>query len=232
MKRFIIVTLTLLSGNLMASDAKPSAYEFELRDPKTKEVYYTGSEKISLDGKTVRRETSYFDAGKKEVQKESFDFDSESLRAASFISINSLTGEESSVAPKDAGFEVTYKAGSDKKASGSQVSGDSYLANAAGDLILANWDKLMAGKSIRFQLIVPSRGEVIPFQLVRREALTVDGEQREVFTLMPQNILIRLLAPHLEFQFTREKKIRMAVFPSGLPINGAKDKMVEMVFKS
>lgn len=231
MERCIILTLALLSGPSLASTTQPRAYEFELRDPKTKLVYFTGSEKISLDGETVRRETFYFDANKQVVQKESLNFDAKSLRASSFTSINSVTGEESSVTPKDAGFGVSYKATGQTAADESVVSGDSYLASSAGDLILANWDKLMAGKAIRFQLIVPSRGEAIPFQLVRREALKVDGEQREVFTLMPQNILIRLLAPHLEFQFTREKKIRMAVFPSALPINGSKDKMVEMVFK-
>lgn len=222
------LTSWLFASNLWA--AIPSNIEFELRDPKTKEVYYTGSEKITIDGKTAKRETSFFDAAKKEVQKETFAYDAESLRAASFVSSNSLTGEESKISSKEKGFEVSYKAEKDKEAGVSTV-GEAFLPNSAADLILANWDKLVANKAVRFPMLVPSRAEVIPFQLVRRESTTVDGEAREVFTLMPQNLLIRMLAPHLEFQFTKEKKMRMAVFPSSLPIKGSKDKMVEMVVK-
>lgn len=226
--RFVLFLGLFVAGKVMA--AVPGVTNFELRDPKTKEVYFTGSEKVTVDGKDVVRETSYFDSAKKEVQKESFAYDSESLKAGVFSSLNSLTGEESKVSSKEKGYEVSYKENKDEAAT-TAVVGDAFLPNSAADLILANWDKLLANKAVRFPLLVASRGEVVPFQLLRRDTVTVDGEVREVFTLMPQNMLIRLLAPHLEFQFTKEKKMRMAVFPSSLPIKGAKDKMVEMVVK-
>ncbi len=222
-----------MSGQVYASAIAPGSLEFELRDPKTKEVYFTGSETVSINGETARRETSYFDSGKKEVQKDLFDFNASSLSAGSFNSVNKLTGEETSVARLDSGMEVGYRDSGSKDLGKTVVKSteEGYLANSAGDLIRANWDRLIAGKAIKFNLLIPSRGEYIPFQLVRRETTTVNGEQREVFSLMPQNLLIRMLAPHLEFQFNKDKKIRQAVFPTSLPIKGAKDKMVEMVFK-
>ncbi len=231
MRSFLILSSLLLTNTLHASVPAQTDMNFQLRDPKTKEVYYTGLEKISQDGKNVKRETLYFDGSKKEVQRDSFQFDSDSLKASSFQSVNTITGEESLLTPKEKGYELSYKAASDKTADKSLVEADSYLASSAADLILANWNTLISGKAVRFSLIIPSRGEVIPFQLVRRESQTVDGESREVFTLMPQNILIRLLAPHLEFQFNKDKKIRTAIFPSPFPIKGSKDKMVEMIFQ-
>jgi hypothetical protein len=223
-----------MSNQVNASAVAPGSYEFELRDPKTKEVYFTGSETVSVKGETVRRETSYFDSGKKEVQKDLFDFDATSLRAGAYNSVNKLTGEESTVLPSDAGMEVGYRESASKDLGKTVVkpSEDGYLANSAGDLIRANWDRLLAGNAIKFNLLIPSRAEYIPFQLVRRESTRVNGEEREVFALMPQNLLIRMLAPHLEFQFNKERKIRQAIFPTSLPIKGSKDKMVEMIFKS
>lgn len=218
-----------------ATPATSSTVDFELRDPKTKEVYFTGSEKTSQDGKAILKETLYFDAAKKEVQKDSFSFEAASLRPIDFSSSNSLTGEFSKIVPNEAqGLQIEYRPSLEAKTGSGVVKSDArtYLASAAGDLILQNWDHLVAGKAIKFELVVPSRLESIPFQLVRRETLTVDNESREVFTLMPQNILIRMLAPHLEFQFNKDKKIKQAVFPSSLPIKGAKDRMVEMVFKT
>lgn len=227
--RLILLLGVFVAGKLMA--AVPGSMEFELRDPKTKEVYFTGSEKVTVEGKAVHRETSYFDKAKKEVQKETYTFDNDSLKTSSFSSGNTLTGEEVSVTPKDKGYEIVYKAAQGKPATSTLAPLNALLANSAADLIVANWDKLVAGKALRFPLVVPSRGEALPFQLVRRESATIDGEAREVFTLMPQNLLLKTLAPHLEFQFTKEKKLRAAFFPTSLPIKGTRDKMVELVVK-
>ncbi|MBC7661988.1 MAG: hypothetical protein H7249_20025 [Chitinophagaceae bacterium] len=207
--------------------------EFELRDPKTKEVYFTATEKSSLDGNAVHKETVYFDASKKEVQKESFAFDSSSLKAIDYSSTNALTGEESGLTSKNAAFQLSYRANRESKMAAMTLESgkDFFLAKAAGDLILMNWDNLVSGKAVKFDLAVPSRLETIPFQIVKRETATVDNESREVFSLMPQNLLIRMLAPHLEFQYSQDKKMRQAFFPSALPIRGAKDKMVEMIVK-
>lgn len=227
----LALTLSLFPAHsALATSVIPGEYRFEVRDPKTKEVYFTGEEKVSIEGEKARRETLYFDKEKKEVQKDTFNFDKNSLKADSFQSVNKLTGEESQIAPMDKGLELSYRAKTGEEPGKSVLPGDSFLANSAADLIVANWEKLMTGKAVRFSLVVPSRGEVIPFQLVRREAKTVEGEAQEVFTLMPQNILIRLLAPHLEFQFNRDKKIRQAVYPSSLPIDGSPGKMVEVIF--
>ena len=162
-------------------------------------------------------------------------FEASSLRALAYSSSNAMTGEVSMVKATEAlSVEIQYRPSSDGKTGTNVVKSEkqAYLPSAAGDLILQNWDNLLAGKAVKFELIIPQRLETIPFQLVKRESLTVDNEAREVFTLMPQNILIRMLAPHLEFQYDPNKKIRQAIYPSSLPINGSKDRIVEMVFKT
>jgi len=232
----LLASTQLYSATPAASVASTEAAvaQFEIRDPKTKEVYFTGSEKTIQDGSAIRKETLYFNNDSKEVLKDSFAFDAKSLQAIDFQSKNAVTGEESLINSQAEGLAVEYRASRDAKAGKSVLKSDKqiYLASAAGDLIVMNWDHLMAGKSVKFELVIPSRMETIPFQLVRREALTVDNEERQVFTLMPQNFLIRMLAPHLEFQFSKDKKIRLAIFPSSLPIQGSANRMVEMAFKS
>lgn len=236
--RVIALCLLLTSTYLYAAASSPitaAAVSFEVRDPKTKELYFTGSEKISQDGKSIQRETLYFDAAQKELRKESLLFDAGSLRTIRYESSNSLTGEESKVrATESAGLEIQYRPSFEGKTDKSLVKSDRqvYLANVARELILQNWNALLAGKAVAFELLFPARMEALPFQLVRRQTLTVDNEVREVFTLMPQNVLIRTLAPHLEFQFSKDKKIRQGIFPSVLPIKGVKDRVVVVFFKS
>ncbi len=232
MIRIFALYALLATTQIYGGTASPET-QFELRDPKTKEIYFTGREKTSQDGEAIRKETLYFDSNKKEVLKDSFAFDAKTLRAIDFISSNAITGEEIKVSGQDQGLDIQYRPSHDGKTGTNTVKSEKqiYLPSIAGDLILQNWDNLMTGKAVKFDLVIASRMETIPFQLVRREALTVDNEEREVFTLMPQNFLIRMLAPHLEFQYGKDKKIRQALFPSPLPIHGGQNQMVEMVFR-
>jgi hypothetical protein len=60
----------------------------------------------------------------------------------------------------------------------------------------------------------------------------VDGEEREIFALQPTSLIIRILAPRMEFHYTSGAKPRIRQFtrPCTIPIQGKKDRMVDIIF--
>ncbi len=230
---FALLLATLPLAELRALPIESYTMDFEVRDPKTKEVYFRGQEKVSTENNIVRKEALYFDNSKKEVQKELFLFEAESLRILEYSASNHLTGGEILLKAKDKGIEVQYRQAKGKDRDNKFLKGSegAYIGKMAYELIQKNWDLLLMGKLLKFDLLVPDRLETIPFQFVRRDSRKVGNETHEVFALIPQNLFIRALAPTLEFHFNQEKKIRQASFPIWLPIKDQTNRMVEMVFK-
>lgn len=235
--------LPLALALLLLSSPAFCAYEmediqkitFEIKDPKTGEVYYSGKEDITaVDAKNVKRETHYFDTTGKEVQTESVTFDKETLKTSDYSYKNLLTGEESSVQGTDSEVKMSYKENADKKAKDTSFKPErnTFHGKVINYLILRNWKALNSSKIYKFILMLPSRLDTIAFQIVHRKSYQKDGEQREVFALIPQNVLIRTLAPHLEFEFSGGEKplAKQILCPSPLPVKGQKDKMVYYVF--
>lgn len=234
MLRAIALTLLLSSRAFAYEMEDVTTINFELKDPKTGEVYYTGKEDITQDGKNSRRETVYYDAAKKEVEKEVVVYDRETLKVSAYEFKNELTGEESKMDVTGNEAKVVHRAGADAKAKDGtiKVNRNAYHGKVVNYLILRNWKALNSNKIFKFDLILPSRMETIAFQIVHRRSYVKDGDNREVFALIPQNILIRTLAPHLEFEFAATEKpiARQILAPSPLPINGQKDKMIYFSF--
>ncbi len=221
------ITQTLALATLVWAGSAAAAQKFEVRDPRSGENLYQGED----DNQEGARVTRYFDKNHKETLKETLATADGKLK--SYQSANALTGEAASVnASSSGGYDISYAPGKTEKPKVLHVKGEkeTFVAGNAPELIVKNWNTLMSGKPLKFDLILPNRLEVVPFQLVHRETRKVGEESREVFTLFPQNMLVKTLAPNFEFQYAASKALRQVNFPSALPVKGAKDKLVEAVY--
>jgi hypothetical protein len=234
MRRLVFLGLLYASRAFSYDMDDITRIAIEVKDPKTGEVYYTGKEEISQDGKADRRETVYYDSAKKEVEKEVVVYDRDSLHVSDYSYKNTLTGEESTISASADEAKISHRESEGRKAKEKtlKIDRNSYFGKVVSYLILRNWKALNNNKIYKFNLILPSRLETIPFQIVHRKSYQKDGENREIFALIPQNILIRTLAPHLELEFSSGDKPlpQQLLAPSPLPIKGQKDKMVYFSF--
>jgi hypothetical protein len=109
---------------------------------------------------------------------------------------------------------------------------NAYHGKVFNNLILRNWASLLKGQPIKFDLVLPYRFESLGFQIAYGNSTKVAGEDREVFTLKPTSLIIRAMAPHMEFHYTKGEKpgIRQFTGPCTIPIKSKKDRMVDIIF--
>lgn len=232
--RLMIIFLGLQSTAMAYEMEDVQRIDFQIRDPKTQELYFHGIEIFGTVSDRIRKETFYYDSDKKEVQYEDTLYEPKSLRVYDYIFRNSVTGEETLLKTEGEMAQVRYRAKSGQPfKSGSIPWGvATYHGKVFNNLVLRNWESLLRGKALKFDLLLPFRFETIGFQIVHSKSHTVDGEAREVFVVQPQNILVRALAPRMEMQYTRGSKPRIRVFtgPFTSPVKGESDKILDISF--
>ncbi len=208
--------------------------DFEVRDPGNREVFFKGTEKISQEAASTRKETWYYDLNKTEVQYENVLYNNRSLRVESYRFKNPLTGEETDVVTQGDTMKIKYRPEFKQayKEGTLPWPKDGYHGKVFNNLILRHWTSLLQGKPLSFDLVLPYRFESLGFEIVSRKTTKVDGEDREVFALQPTSFIIRAIAPRMEFHYTKGDKPRIRQFsgPCTIPIQGKKDRMVDIIF--
>lgn len=211
-----------------------SRINFEMRDPKSKEVYFQGYELITFQEKTSKKETWYKNLKGEEVQYEFVEYDKQNLRVLSYRFKNSVTGEETNFDTESNSMAIRYRPEFQKPYKDGKLNWEenAYHGKVFNNLILRNWASIRQGKDLRFLLVLPYRFESLGFKIVYGKSKEVDGEKREVFELKPKNPIIRAIAPAMEFHYTSGDKPRIRQFtgPSTIPIKGEKDKQIDIIF--
>ncbi|WP_141734558.1 hypothetical protein [Oligoflexus tunisiensis] len=208
--------------------------DFEVRDLDNRELFFSGTETITQDGPRTRKETWYYDQNKKEVQYENVVYNSTHLRVESYRFKNPVTGEETELVTQGDVMSIKYREDSTQKYKDGTLRWEpnAYHGKVFNNLILRHWASLRQGKPLKFDLVLPYRFESLGFQIVYKEAAKVDGEDREIFALQPTSLIIRAIAPRMEFHYTTGAKPRIRQFtgPCTIPIKGKKDRMVAIIF--
>jgi len=231
----ILVSLLATAGLTPAQTHEvPEKMEFQIRDPATREVFFKGYEKFTENGPSARKETFFYDSSSKEVLIEDAVYNRETLRMESFMSRSQLTGEETILKSEGNAIKVRYRAEGDDpfKETTLAWTTDTFHGKAFDDLIVRNWDSLMQGQTLKFDLILPFRLESRGFQIFHSRRLNREGQDLEVFSLQPQNFLLRAFVPKMEFLYARGPKPQLKIFtgPSGIPIQGETNRMVEIIY--
>jgi hypothetical protein len=208
--------------------------DFEVRDPEQRELFFAGTETISTEGPLTRKETWYYDLKKTEVQYERVVYNSSSLRVENYRFKNPVTGEETELTTQGDRMKIKYRPDSTKTYQDGSLEweANAYHGKVFNNLILRNWESLRQGKPLKFDLVLPSRFESLGFQIIYKNKRKVDNEEREIFALQPTSLIIRAIAPRMEFHYTAGEKPRIRQFtgPCTIPIQGKKDRMVDIIF--
>lgn len=209
---------------------------FVVRDPKTREVYFTGYETTGQDGDMVRKETFYFDLNKKEVQYEEVVYDTKSLRVLSYIFSNKVTGEETMLKSEGETIRIRQRDNvSESYQEETMEWGKNYYhEKVLNELILRNWDSLQKGEKLKFELLIPQMFDTFGFQFVYQGRKSVDNEERAVFRPELRSFILRALAPRTYYQYSpgANPELRQYNRPCTIPIKGKEDKEIEIVYSS
>lgn len=233
---FGILLSLLARAELLAAQTHevPAKMEFQIRDPATREVFFKGYEKFTDTGPNARKETFFYDSTNKEVLVEDAVYNRETLRMESYISRSQLTGEETILTSEGNALKIRYRAEGDDPYQETKLAWttDTFHGKVFDDLIVRNWDSLMQGRTLKFDLILPFRLEARGFQIFHSRRLNREGQDLEVFSLQPQNFLLRALVPKMEFLYTAGPKPQLKIFtgPSVIPIQGETNRMVEIIY--
>jgi hypothetical protein len=236
MKRTSLLALALfLPTNLNAYEMEDvKRIDFEVRDPDSRELFFSGTETILHDGPRTRKETWYYDLNKKEVQYENVVYDNSQLRVEAYRFKNPVTGEETDLVTQGDVMTIKYREDSTQKYKDGTLRWETnaYHGKVFNNLILRHWATLRQGKPLKFDLVLPYRFESLGFQIVYKETTKIEGEEREIFALQPTSLIIRAIAPRMEFHYTTGPKPRIRQFtgPCTIPIKGKKDRMVAIIF--
>ncbi|HYX39727.1 MAG TPA: hypothetical protein VE954_42070 [Oligoflexus sp.] len=231
-------TLVSLLGFITASPAQgkeaSDTMEFQIRDPATREVFFQGFEKVHDTGASTRKETFFFDKARKEVLMEDAVYNRETLRMETYVSRSSVTGEETVLKTEGKSLKISYRAEGDAPFKETTLSwnADTFHGKTFDDLIVRNWDNLLQGKMLKFDLVLPFRLESRGFQIFRTKRTNLDGQDVEVFALQPQNFLLRALVPKMEFFYAPGTRPQLKMFsgPSVIPIQGETNRTVEIIY--
>lgn len=211
-----------------------SRIDFEVRDPKSRELFFNGYELITGSGNNTRKETWYYNLDKKQVQYEDVVYDKRSLQVEKYRFDNSVTGEQTDFDTLGKEMSIRYRPGIDKpfKEGKLKWEDNAYHGKVFNNLILRNWASLLNKTPLAFALVLPYRFESLGFKIIYDGSRKVDNEDREVFLLQPSSLIIRAIAPHMEFHYSKGDRPRILKFlgPSTIPIKGEKDRMVDILF--
>lgn len=112
------------------------------------------------------------------------------------------TGTKIKVKKSDTDFRVDYEA-ADEQLSNVIAIKDNMVVDAGFDqLLLQKWPQLLAGKTVEFEFLAPTRGELIGFQLIP----TKQDKDHIHFVLQPQAWLIRLLVDDIKLTYQKSTK--------------------------
>ncbi len=231
----ILVSLLAVArpGSAQTTEAPPKM-DFQMRDPATREVFFQGYERVTDNGPNIRKETFFFDMSRKEALVEDAVYNRESLRMESYVSRSSVTGEETVMKMDGKRIQIKYRPESEDRFKETSLSWtpDTLHGKVFDDLIQRNWDKLMQGQMLKFDLVLPFRLESRGFQIFHNRRATSEGQELEVFSLQPQNFLLRAFVPKMEFHYARGPKPELKLFtgPSVIPIKGETNRPVEIVY--
>ncbi len=230
----------ILVGAAQVAGAAPYEMEdvkridFEVRDPDSKELFFSGYEDISQVSGSTKKETWYYDLGKKEVQYENVVYNNSTLRVEEYQFRNPVTGEDTDVVTKGDTMKIKYRPGANEAFKDGTLNWEknAFHGKVFNNLILRNWQSLLSGTPLKFDLVLPYRFESLHFKIVYQKSAKIDGEEREIFALQPTSLIIRAIAPRMEFQYTKGEKPRIRQFtgPCTIPIQGKKDRMVDILF--
>lgn len=221
----------VLGHNALAAQER---VRFEIRDPETRELYFRGEEIRSRQAGEIRKETLFRDARGQATHREVTHYRAKDHAILKYGYEDYLTGGETSIVKRGSELETRYREakGSDLREAALPEKPDLLATSVVEEWVRARWSLLLTQRKLRFALLFPQRGQSIDFQVRVQESPQAGAEELIVIVAEPRNLVLRWLAPPIEFSYRNPGTPRLVRFrgPSPTPIKGQKNKILDIFF--
>jgi hypothetical protein len=209
---FLIFFISLLFTHAVLADSEPSYLEPKnltgtiYADASLKQVYFTIRRVATNDGSTIHvlREFSLPNgtlAARERVVYEgnhlkSFAYEDLQRGSAGDLTVKSAGG--------DSKMNFTYTEGKTKKTGSEKFLDEMLVSDMVGPYIVAHWDSLTKGATVKCRLIAMSRAETVGFKFFKEADTTWHGKPVMMVTLEPTSIIIAQMVEPMHFVIEKE----------------------------
>jgi hypothetical protein len=229
--KLLVLKLLILTSTVVAAAPTSEKIFFEVKDLESGENLFHGQETESVDGDIVRRTSEYFTPANQKVQVEQIVFSSTTLLTTNYLQENLVTGEHAKLSTAGETSSIQYRstASSESKTADVKNTKALYLGKVLQYLILNQWDRLVAGGPVVFDLIVPFKLDTYRFHIFH---VGKSGTQH-VFRLEPESWFLRRLVDTIDFHFESTPTHRLVryVGPTAVNTDGNRDRKVVVDFR-
>jgi hypothetical protein len=96
-------------------------------------------------------------------------------------------------------MDLNYTEGATKKNTNEKFSDENLISDMVGPYIVAHWEALTKGESVKCRLISVSRGETVGFKFFKESDSTWHGKPVMMVTLQPSSILVAQFVAPMHF---------------------------------
>lgn len=132
-----------------------------------------------------------------------------------------LLGESGKIERKDGKIVMSYRSPNGEKTAHLKARSNYVIGPTIPDYIRANWDEIMAGKSVEVRMIVAERLESFTFRFVKGREEKFNGMDAVKVLFKPSNRVIRMVVEPVELTF--DKRTRRTLRIAGRNLMKKKD---------
>lgn len=207
-KRTVLFICLLLGvpGVASAELSDGQLIRFDVSDARTGEVLYSGVERISVRDGQVRKRTVYRAAERGEVMVEEVSYDLATLQVHAFTSEHRESDERLSLRREGKRLVIEYvprDGGATRRDEQLQWGPDTRLGKTLHHMIVRHWDEMVAGRTVDFDLLVPSKFDSYRFRLIEQPRSEAGDH---VFRLEPQSWAVRQFVAPMDFHYDQERR--------------------------
>ena len=210
MKFVTTVSMTLASSFVMADTASSNevsaaqiiGYAY---DVKSKDLLYTEHHQV----KTPQDyDIVYKDPKGAVFATKSIDF-SRSRITPSFQQTNELLGEQITVRPLEAGFEVAYQPDGESPQQQEQLAANPAMVIDAGfdGMIKQHWQTLTLGEAVDVDFLAPTELRTFRFRFKQADCLAGSAQDATCFSLSPRSWLVKLAVAPIIVAYNPEQQL-------------------------
>ncbi|MDH4229127.1 MAG: hypothetical protein OEW11_05185 [Nitrospirota bacterium] len=196
-------------------DSTSETLLLKARDPKSGNLLYTGLQTITRDGTQVVEKVVYHAPdGSTLIHEREGAYNAATLAVIRYQEQDLRLGQREEVRVQGNNLLVTFvkQNGERPKTATLARSAEQFMSLAIPALIRKQWDRLAAGGTVGFDLIVPSRTGTVGFKLSRIGEQTLNGQAATVIRMEPSSWLIRKLVDPMDFVLGRDAPHALLAF--------------------
>jgi hypothetical protein len=209
--------ISLIFAQVVFADTAPSYLEPKTltgkiyADANLKQVLFTIRRVATNDGPTIHVLREFNLPNGTLAARERVVYEGNQLRSFEFEDLRRGSEGELSVQSAGDGLKMNfnYTEGKTKKTGGEKFLDEMLVSDMVGPYIVAHWDSLTKGATVKCRLIAMSRAETVGFKFFKEADTTWNHKPVMMVTLEPTSVIIAQLVEPMHFVIEKESPHRI-----------------------